>query len=84
MQRFFLHLHNGVGVIRDDEGQQFDDLGGERQAACESIRDILSNEVRDGVLDLRGRVEIADEAGAILAIVAYTDAVELRLEADSG
>jgi hypothetical protein len=80
MPRFHLHLHNRIGVSQDEEGEEFPHLAAARERAIASIRDILAEEVKGGVVDLRGRVEIADPHQEVLAVVPFADAVELHLE----
>jgi repressor of nif and glnA expression len=79
MPFFHLHLHNRLGFIRDEEGKELADLGAAHALALESIRDILSEEAKKGIVDLRGRVEIADPAGQVLQVVTFPEAVELQL-----
>jgi len=80
MPHFYLHVHNSSGAAEDDEGAELPDLDAARARAVEGIRSILSEEVLDGRLDLRGRVDIADAEGRVLASVAYAEAVDLQLE----
>lgn len=78
VQRFFFHIHNGVGFVADKEGQDCPDLDSARARAMDSIRAILAEEiVASGAIDLRGRIDIVDEAGTVTS-VAFTDAIELR------
>ncbi|HEY0312083.1 MAG TPA: hypothetical protein VGC56_06270 [Allosphingosinicella sp.] len=80
MPLYFLHVFNRTGCSRDEEGQDLPDLAAARVAAVEGIRSILQDEVGHGMIDFEGRVEIEDEAGAVLATVSYADAVDLRPE----
>ena len=50
-----------------------------RKQALQDVRSILSEEVRRGLIDLRGSVEITDAAGNAVVAVPFSDAVELRL-----
>lgn len=79
MPRFFLHLFNRVGAVPDDEGTEVPDIATARHLAVQSVRDILSEEAKHGVIDLEGRIEIADDGGATLDVVPFASAVELRL-----
>lgn len=83
MTRYFLHIDNGGGYSEDPEGQELSDLGAARAAAIEGVRSLLSEEAREGQLDLSGKIEIADADGNILLIVPFSDAVELRQTARS-
>ena len=81
MSHYFLHLHNRTGFTRDDEGLELADLAAARDEAIRNIRGILSSEILGGRVDLNGRVEIADGDGTVLAVVQFTDAVQLTAEA---
>lgn len=78
MSRYFLHIDNGGGFSEDPEGQELADLDAARAAAIEGVRSLLSEEARQGQLDLTGRIQIADAGGNILLVVPFSDAVELR------
>lgn len=80
MPRYFLHMHNSTGLIEDDEGQEHPDLASARASAIQSIRSVASEEVRGGSLDLRGRIDITDEAGELLASVPFPEAIALALD----
>ncbi len=77
MPRFHLNLYNRAGASRDEEGLELPDLDSARAAAIDGIRSLASEEVRRGRLDLAGRVEILDEAGTLLATIAFAEAVEI-------
>ena len=80
MARYYLHIVNGGGYSEDPEGQELTDLEAARTAAIEGVRSMLSEEARQGQLDLAGRIEIADADGNILLSVPFSEAVELRLD----
>lgn len=79
MARFFLHINNGSGYAEDPEGQELADLDEAYRKAIDGVRSLLSEEARQGQLDLSGSIEIADCDGNILLIVPFTEAVDLRL-----
>jgi hypothetical protein len=81
MPRFYFHLQNQVDA-RDEEGREVADLEEATAAARSDILSILSDDVSRGRIDLRGRIDIADETGTILRTVAFADAVQLRLPGD--
>ena len=78
MARFYLHIRNGGGFAQDPEGQELFNLAAARSAAIEGVRSLLSEEARQGELDLSGSIEIADEEGNILLIVPFSEAISLR------
>ena len=79
MSRFHLHLYNGEGHVPDEQGVELADLATARHLAVDGIRSIISSEAREGNVDLRGRIEIAEPSGAVLAVVSFADAIRLRL-----
>jgi hypothetical protein len=84
MARFFLHINNGSGYSEDPEGQELEDLDAAVAAAIEGVRSMMSEEARQGQLDLSGRIEIADAQGNILQIVPFTDAIHVRRAGSGG
>jgi hypothetical protein len=80
MARYYLHISNGGGYSEDPEGQELPDLEAARASAIEGARSLLSEEARQGQLDLSGRIDIADADGNILLSVPFGDAVKLRLD----
>jgi hypothetical protein len=82
MPRFYFHLTNQVSA-RDEEGRELADLDEAVAAATFDIRSILGEDVSRGRIDLRGRIDIADETQTILRSIGFADAVQLRLPGDS-
>jgi hypothetical protein len=78
MARFYLHVINGTGRASDEEGVELADARAAEAHAVEGIRSILADEAKAGRLDLDGRIEIADETGAVVRTVSFEDALEIR------
>ncbi len=78
MPRFYLHLYNGLGLTADDEGLDLPDLAAARDEAILSIRSLVSEEAKQGRINLDGRVEIAAEDGSCLQTIYFADAVALE------
>ena len=78
MHRFYFHLDNRIGLLRDEEGQELADLSAAKASAVSNIRSILKSDIDEGLIDLRGKIEIADERGTVLEVVRFAEAVELR------
>lgn len=83
MPRFFFHVHNGDGETRDDEGLDLPDQAKARDVAIDSIRSIIAEEARQGMIDLQGRIDIA-EGEAVLLKIAFIEAFDLRLPEGDG
>ncbi len=84
MPRFHLNIFNGSGPVPDESGQDLADIDAAKEQAVMGIRSILSAEVLEGVMDLRGRIEIADAAGQLLLVVAYAEAVTIKSPEPNG
>lgn len=78
MPHYYLHLSNGTGETRDEEGIDLPDLASARAEALGAIRSMLQEELALGALDLTGRVMIADGNGDIVCDVPFTDAVDIH------
>ena len=78
MIRYFFHVHNGIGLIDDEDGRELLDLGRAREEAIKGIRSIVSDEALQGRIDLSGRITIADETGATALTVKFEEAFEVR------
>ena len=78
MPIFYLHLHNGTGDITDLEGSELPGVDDARRLAILGIRSIVAEEAKAGRIDLRGRIDIADEGGATIMTVDFREAFELE------
>ena len=76
MPRFFFDVVNRVGLVRDPEGAELPDEQAARSHALDSIRSMVSDEGRMGVIDLRGRIDVRCDAGLAFS-VAFGEAVEI-------
>jgi hypothetical protein len=84
MPRFFFDVSNGQGFASDEEGVDLQDQAAAVHMAMDSIRSILAEEVRKGVIDLDGYIEVRDAAAQALARIAFTEAFTVRLPAPIG
>lgn len=78
MPHFYFHIFNGTGETHDEEGVDLPDLDSARTRAMFSIRSILREEIRAGLLDFGGVVRITDHHGQLLLEVPFAAAVEVR------
>jgi hypothetical protein len=78
MPRFYYHVRNGFGFAEDEEGVELADLEAAKQHAIEGARSLRSADVAEGELDLRGRIEITDAAGACVLVLPFRDALRIR------
>jgi hypothetical protein len=77
MPRFFLHLRDG-DTICDDDGLIFASPEEARQEAVRAARDMMADQVRQGRLSLKDRIEVEDEGGNTVVTVTFREAVDLH------
>jgi hypothetical protein len=77
--RLFFNVFNGNGLTSDEEGLDVEDQATARTIALRSIRSMVAEEAREGMIDLTGRIEIEDAAGNLLLTVAFTEAFQVTL-----
>jgi hypothetical protein len=73
MPQFYFNIRDTNGLTRDPEGQDLPDLDTARKEAVSAAREILGEKLLHGG-SLNGRtIEIADEAGHVVATVNASD-----------
>ena len=58
MSRYHFNIHNGLGFVEDEEGRELGAPAEARIEALKGARSIIADEVLQGRLDLRGRLEV--------------------------
>ena len=77
MARYFMHLRDGTEELLDPEGREFPSLGALRHAVLVTARDLLMGDLRNGLMDLRFRIDAEDEDGAIIYTLPFGHAVNI-------
>lgn len=75
MARYFFNLYECGALTPDEEGEEFDDLDTVRDTAVRLARGIMAGEITAGRLCLLCRIEVVDEAGAVVMEIPFKDAV---------
>lgn len=75
MARYFFNLYECGALTPDVEGEVFDDLDTVRETAIRLARGIMAGEITAGRLCLLCRIEVIDEAGAVVMEVPFRDTV---------
>lgn len=82
MPHYYLHISNGIGNARDEEGVDLSGIPDARERAIEGIRSIVAEEAKEGRIDLVGQIDISNAAGETLLAVPFREAFDLRLGDD--
>lgn len=83
MPRFFLDVINGHGKIPDEEGLELESQSAAMTIALDSIRSMVAEDARRGLIDLTGHIVMRDEANNTLVTLAFGEAFELRMKEDA-
>jgi len=78
MPHFHFDLHNGDGLVSDEEGRELPDMDVVRREALKGIRSVLSAEVEKGWLDLTGSMTIRDGSGAEVLVIPFAEALSIK------
>jgi hypothetical protein len=76
MGRYFLHLRDGTDEVLDPEGTEMSPEAVPGVALL-CARDCMSGDIRNGKLDLRYRIDVHDESGAVVHTLPFQDALEI-------
>ena len=77
MPRYFFDLYNDITAL-DDEGRELPDLESAKNNASKEAREMVEASVHDhGRVDLRHRIELRNDAGAVVHTVHFEDAVNV-------
>jgi len=81
MPRYFMHLRDGSEELLDAEGVELRGLDELRSRTLAAARDVIAGDLREGIIDLRFRIDAEDEAGAIVYTLAFKHAFSIIPEA---
>jgi len=81
MARYFMHLRDGTDELLDPEGVDLDSIEAVRKNVMTAARDVLAGDLRNGVVDLRYRIDAENEGGEIVYSLAFRHAFSIVPEA---
>lgn len=76
MTRYFFDLYNDVDSL-DFEGKQFRDFQAAKANALREAREMMTESVEEGHLNLNHSIQVRDEAGKIIYVLRFGDAVSI-------
>lgn len=77
MAHYFMQLRDDTEQMLDPEGLEYADLDTLKKKVLIAVRDMISEEVRGGVVDLRFRVDAEDRDGLIVYTLGFAEAVRI-------
>jgi hypothetical protein len=75
--RYYMQLRDGTDQLLDPEGLEYADLDDLRKKVMIAVRDLISGDVRSGVVDLRFRVDAEDRDGLIVYTLGFDQALQI-------
>jgi len=81
MARYFMHLRDGTDELLDPEGIDLGSIEAVRKNVMTAARDVLAGDLRNGVVDLRYRIDAENEGGEIVYSLAFRHAFSIVPEA---
>lgn len=76
MHKYFFHLIDSIEVCLDPEGVRLPHEAIE-DAALLQARDCMAGDVKEGRLRLDYRIDVHNEAGALVHSLSFADAIEI-------
>lgn len=77
MSRYFFHLYNDI-IAMDEEGVDLPDRETAHANGIKEAREMMVDTVTDGRINFSHRIDIADESGAIVDSVMFSEAVKVE------
>jgi hypothetical protein len=75
MTRYYFHVCDHSGVSLDPDGVVLKDIATARRHAVIGARSLICDDIRRGILDLRGSIEVTDGHDKRVLVVRFQDAV---------
>jgi hypothetical protein len=75
MARYFMHIRDGLNELLDPEGRDFSCLEALQTGVLYAVRDLMSGDAAEGVVDLRSRIDAEDSVGRVVYCLPFRDAV---------
>ena len=72
MPLYYFHVRGGQAPAEAEEGWEFADEAAALENARTAARELIASDVRDGILDLSGRIEVEDGQGNAIVTVPFS------------
>jgi len=72
-----MQLRDGTEQMLDPEGIEYADMDELRKKVLIAVRDLISGDVKGGLIDLRFRIDAEDRQGVIVYTLGFAEAVRI-------
>ena len=77
MARFYFHVRDRLNQLIDPDGVELPDLPTAVERAKLAVRDMLSHDMKIGIVDVGHRLDVENAQGAILYTLAFREAFKI-------
>ena len=78
MPLYFFHLLDGSDILLDPDGHELADSDAVPPAALKEARGLIAHDALAGHIDLEQRLEVFDQAGALVHVLEFRQAITIR------
>ena len=79
-----MHLRDSTDELLDSEGVELADLEAVRNKVMHAARDVLAGDLRNGVVDLRYRIDAENDSGEVVYTLPFKHAFSVIPESAIG
>ena len=72
-----MHLRDSIDELLDPEGTEFADVDALKLAVLVNARDLIAGDLRNGIIDLRYRIDAENEQGDIIYSLPFRHAFSI-------
>jgi hypothetical protein len=72
-----MQLRDGTDHLLDAEGLEYADIDALKKKVLVAVRELISEDVKGGVIDLRFRIDAEDRDGVIVYTLDFANAVNI-------
>ena len=77
MARYFMHLRDGRDELLDPDGKDFADMEALKAAVMFNARDVISGDIRNGIIDFRYSIDVEDGDGSLVYSLPFKHALSI-------
>ena len=77
MARYYMQLRDGTEHILDPDGIEYADIDQLKKKVLIAVRELMSEDIKGGVIDLRFRIDAEDRDGVIVYTMGFSEAVNI-------
>lgn len=77
MPRFYMQLRDGSEELLDPDGLEYADIDGLKKKVLVAVRELISEDVKSGVVDLRFRIDAENREGVVVYTLGFAKALDI-------